>query len=314
MLPSGGPLMREPGGDSHDRRCAGHYSFAMVDVAVITDSTASLPPDRVARAGLRVVPLQVVIDGVSRPEGSTGATAGAVAEAIRAGRRVSTSRPSIDEYAAAYRSAADNGAAAVVVLTMSSRMSGTFDAATVAARTAPVPTRVIDSGTLAMALGFAAAAAARCAAAGGDPDQVAAVATERAAGARTYFVVDDLEHLRRGGRIGAAAALVGSALAVKPLLTITAGEIRPRERVRTANRARLRLEELAVEAMVDAHLAGRGVGLAVHYLDDPAPAEELAFRLQRRATGPVDPVITPVSAVLGVHTGPRTLGVVVSPD
>lgn len=308
MLPSGAGSARERGGKSRE-----HYSFAMADVAVITDSTASLPPDRVAGAGLRVVPLQVVIAGVSRPEGSTGATAGAVAEAIRAGRRVSTSRPSIDEYAAAYRSAAEEGAGAIVVLTMSARMSGTYDAASVAARTAPVPTRVIDSGTLAMALGFAAVEAGRCAAEGAGPDEVAAVATQRAGAARTYFVVDDLEHLRRGGRIGAAAALLGSALSVKPLLTITAGEIRPRERVRTANRARLRLEELAADAMLTAHAAGRGVGLAVHYLDDPAPAEDLAIRLQRRAAGPLDLVITPVSAALGAHTGPRTLGVVVSP-
>ncbi len=286
----------------------------MADVAVITDSTASLPPDRVTRAGLRVIPLQVVVDGDSRAEGSIGASAGAVAEAIRSGRRVSTSRPAIDEFAAAFRAAAEGGASAIVVLPMSARMSGTYDAATVAARTAPVQVRVVDSGTLAMALGFAAISAGEAALAGADADRVAAVAAERAAGAATYFVVDDLEHLRRGGRIGAAAALVGSALAVKPLLTLTDGEIRPLERVRTAGKARIRLEELATAAMTRAYASGRRVGLAVHYLDDPAPAEELAIRLQRRAEGPLDLVITPVSAVIGAHTGPRTLGVVVSPE
>ncbi|WP_152362701.1 DegV family protein [Microlunatus speluncae] len=286
----------------------------MADVAVFTDSTASLPLDRVVRAGLGVIPLQVVIDGRSRAEGATGASPEAVAEAIRTGRRVSTSRPAIDEFAAAYRSAAEAGATAAVVLPMSARMSGTFDAATVAARAAPIPVRVIDTGTLAMALGFAAISAGTAAAGGGDLDRVAAAAAGRAAAAETYFVVDDLEQLRRGGRIGAAAALLGSALAVKPLLTLVDGEIRPRERVRTANRARIRLEELATVAMAKAYATGRRVGLAVHYLDDPAPAEELAFRLQRRAEGPLDLVITPVSAVLGVHTGPRTLGVVVSPE
>lgn len=286
----------------------------MADVAVITDSTASLPSDRANRAGLRVIPLQVVVDGSSRAEGAPGATPGAVAEAFRNGRRVSTSRPAIDEFAAAYRAAAEAGASAVLVLSMSARMSGTYDAARVAARSAPVQVRVVDSGTLAMALGFAAISAGIAAAGGADLDRVAEIATERAASAETYFVVDDLEHLRRGGRIGAASALLGSALAVKPLLTVGSGEIRPYERVRTANRARLRLEELAVAAMTKWYAAGRRVGLAVHYLDDPAPAEELAIRLQRRAEGPLDVVTGPVSAVLGVHTGPRTLGVVVSPE
>lgn len=286
----------------------------MADVAVITDSTASLPADRAARAGLRVIPLQVVIDGRSRAEGSTGATPGAVAEAIRAGVRMSTSRPSIDEFAAAYRSAADSGSSAIIVLSMSARMSGTYDAAQVAARTAPIPVHVIDSGTLAMALGFAAISAGLAAAEGADVAQVAEIGTERAASAETYFVVDDLEHLRRGGRIGAAAALVGSALAVKPLLTVRKGEIGPLERVRTASRARIRLEELALAAISRGYAGGRRVGLAVHYVDDPAPAEELALRLQRRAEGPLDLVVGPVSAVLGVHTGPRTLGVVVSPE
>lgn len=286
----------------------------MADVAVITDSTASLPSERVTRAGLRVIPLQVVVAGTSRAEGSLGASPGAVAEAIRSGRRVSTSRPAIDDFAAAYRAAAEGGASAVVVLPMSARMSGTCDAANVAARTAPIPVRVVDSGTVAMALGFAAISAGEAAAGGADAEQVAAVALARAAGAATYFVVDDLEHLRRGGRIGTAAALLGSALSVKPLLTLAGGEIRPLERVRTANRARIRLEELAAAALAKAYASGRRVGLAVHYLDDPAPAEELAIRLQRAAEGPLDLVITPVSAVVGAHTGPRTLGVVVSPE
>ena len=286
----------------------------MADVAVITDSTASLPPDRVARAGLRVVPLQVVIDGRSRPEGSPGATPDAVAAAIGSGARMSTSRPSIDEFSACYRAAAEGGATAAVVLSMSSRMSGTCDAARVAARTAPIPVRVVDSTTLAMALGFAALTAAEAARDGAGPDEVAAVGLGRTTAAETCFVVDDLEHLRRGGRIGAAAALLGSALAVKPLLTVRQGEIGSLERVRTAGRARVRLEELALAALRRGFAAGPRVGLAVHYVDDPAPAEELAFRLQRQAEGPVDLVVGPVSAVLGVHTGPRTLGVVVSPE
>jgi DegV family protein with EDD domain len=273
-------------------------------VAVVTDSTASLDPVECAAAGIRVVPLQVVIDGVSRPEDEIAS--GQVAAALRGGRRVSTSRPTPDAFAAGYDQAAQDGFESVVSVHLSGQMSGTVAAAELAAQSAPVPVTVVDSRSIALAQGFAVLAGAAAARAGAGAAEVAEVVRRRAAAATTYFSVASLEYLRRGGRIGAAAALLGSALAVKPLLTLREGAIQPYERVRTTSRARARLVELALAAS-----AAGLVDVAVVHLADPAGAAELAGRLAGRVQTEV--VIAELSAVVGVHVGPGTLGVVVAP-
>ncbi len=281
-----------------------------------------------------VVPLQVVLDGVSAAEASDGGsghgtadagvadiTGAEVAAALRAGRTVTTSRPSGQAFAAAYREVADQGGEAVVSVHLSRAISGTYDAAARAARDAPIPVLVLDSGTVAMALGYAALAGAAAAADGASADEVARLIARRAAVSSAFFCVDSLEYLRRGGRIGAAQALLGSALAVKPLLTVADGVIRPYERVRTRAKAVARLQELAFEAAVAVGASAGGaaldIELAVHHLDDATGATELADRLRSslRSAGVrvEDVVVSEVSAVLGVHVGPGTLGVVVAP-
>ena len=133
-------------------------------------------------------------------------------------------------------------------------------------------------------------------------------AREAAAATSLVFYVDTLEHLRRGGRIGAAAALLGTALAVKPLLHVADGRIAPLEKVRTASKALARLEALAVER------AGEdAVDLAVHHLAAAEKAEELAGRLRARVPGLQELHTSEVGAVVGAHVGPGLLGVVVSP-
>lgn len=299
----------------------------MAAVGVVTDSTASLAPGWASRSGIIVVPLQVVLDAVSAPEACDGSlappqdadgvaniTGFEVAAALRNGRRVTTSRPSTEAFAAAYRRAADDGAESVVSVHLSRAISGTYDAAVLAARESPVPVRVVDSTTLAMALGYAVLAGRSTAADGASADEVAGLVERRAAASSAFFSVDSLEYLRRGGRIGAAQALLGSAFAVKPLLTVAEGVIRPYERVRTRAKAVVRLQELALAAAVSAAV---GVDLAVHHLDAAAAADGLAegTRGALRSAGVHvgDVVVSQVSAVLGVHTGPGMLGVVVSP-
>ena len=278
----------------------------MSPVRVVTDGTASLPDGLAEQAGLAVVPLHVLLASRSgggavelRPE--------ALARALRdRGSEVHTSRPSPGEFAAAYRSC---GAEEVVSVHVSARLSGTVDAAALAAREVAaegIAVRVVDAGTLAMGLGFAALAAARSAADGLPAERVERVARDVAASTTLLFYVDTLEHLRRGGRIGAAAALLGSALAVKPLLHVVDGAVAPLERVRTASRALARLEELAVQATGDAP-----VDLAVHHLDAPDRAQALAERLRARLPGLVDLHVSEVGAVVGAHAGPGLLGVVV---
>jgi DegV family protein with EDD domain len=283
----------------------------MSGVAVVTDSTSSLAPGQAEHADIAVVPLQVVIDGVSRPESEVPPAQ--VAAALRDGRRVSTSRPNPEVIATTYSELVEAGYDAIVSVHLSGKISGTCDAAAVAARRVDRPVIVVDSGTVAMGAGFAALSGAAAARAGGDIDAVAAVVRARAATASFYFYVDSLEYLRRGGRISATAAVLGSALSVKPILTMVDGEIRASERVRTESRALARLDELALSAL--ARAAGRSdrVGVAVHHLDNPKGAQRLVDRLSGRVpAGEI--VVSEMSAVLGVHVGPGTVGVVVSPE
>src|SRR6478672_5463622 len=214
-------------------------------VAVVTDSTSYLPAELVRERGIAVVPLQVVIGGTSYDEGD-GASSGTVAEALRTWQPVTTSRPGPAAFAAAYTRAAEAGCTGVVSVHLSSQMSGTVESARLGAKETSLPVEVVDSGSLGMGLGFAALSAAVRAAAGAPLDEVADAAHRRAAASSVVFYVDTLEHLRRGGRIGAAAALLGSALAVKPLLHLVDGHIEPLEKVRTAQKAIARLEEVAV--------------------------------------------------------------------
>jgi DegV family protein with EDD domain len=275
-------------------------------VAIVTDSTAYLPPPAMERHSITAVPLTVVLGDQALEEG-TEISARSLATALQKRRSVTTSRPSPETFSQAYRVAADAGATGIVSLHLSAELSGTYDAAVLAAKDAPVPVRVVDTGMIAMALGFCALAAAEVSEAGGSLDEAVAAAEKRAEGTSAYFYVDTLDYLRRGGRIGTAQALLGSALAVKPLLQLTEGRIDMLERVRTASRAIARLEEIAAERAGTAP-----VDIAVHHLAAPERAAVLADRLRERVPGLAELHVSEVGAVIGAHTGPGLLGVVVS--
>jgi DegV family protein with EDD domain len=276
-------------------------------VAIVTDSTAYLPPPAMERHGIIAVPLTVVLGDQALDEG-TEISARSLAQALQKRRSVTTSRPSPELFAETYRKVAEAGATGIVSLHLSAEFSGTYDAAVLAAREAPVPVRVVDTGMVAMALGFCALTAAESAEAGGTADEAVTAAEKRAAGTSAFFYVDTLEYLRRGGRIGAAQALFGSALAVKPLLQLDGGRIEMLEKVRTASRAIARLEEIVAERAGSAP-----VDIAVHHLAAPERASALAERLRARLPGLADLHVSEVGAVIGAHTGPGLLAAVVSP-
>lgn len=277
-------------------------------VAVVTDSTAYLPPGVAQERAIRVVPLEVRLGSRVGREG-VDVDAAALRAAL-ADRRldVQTSRPNPAEFAACYRAALAGGADGVVSVHLSRGLSGTWDAARVAAQeVGPDRVRVVDSRAAGMGLGYAVLAAADAADAGSDGAAVEAAALDVAARCRMFFSVDTLERLRRGGRIGTAAALFGTALAVKPLLHVAQGRILPLEKVRTTARAAQRLVELAVKA------AGEGpVDLAVHHLGAAARAEEVAARLRERLDV-ARLLVSEVGAVIGAHVGTGLLAVVVVP-
>jgi DegV family protein with EDD domain len=280
-------------------------------IVLVTDSTAMLPPKVVAERGIVVVPLQVVIGADVLDEGSEGATPEMVAEALREFRPVSTSRPSPSVMLEVYEQAAREGATAVVSIHLSGEMSGTFESAQLAAREASIPVTAVDTRQVGIATGYAVLAAADVLDEDGTAADAAEAARSRAAASSSLFYVDTLEYLRRGGRIGAAAALFGGALAVKPLLTIEDGVVATREKVRTAARALSRLEELAVLAADEEQ-----VDVCVAHLASPDRAGQLAERLTEGLADNLsgrEVWCGELGAVLGAHVGPGMLAVCVAP-
>lgn len=278
----------------------------MSRIAVVTDSTAYLPPDVISRLKIGVVPLAVIVEGESFTEGGEGSEA--IVAALRRGIPATTSKPTPEAFLESYQSAARAGFDGVVSIHLSAKMSGTCESARVAAARSPIPVEVIDTQQMAMGVGFAAIAAADAAVDGENLDGVAESARIRAAATSSYFTVSTLEYLRRSGRIGRARALLGTALAMKPILTLDAGEIVAREKVRTTDRAYARIEELAVTAA-----NGKAVDVTVHHLGLEEKAVEVASRIALKL-GPIsDVLVSEVGAVVGAHTGPGTLGVIIAP-
>jgi DegV family protein with EDD domain len=278
---------------------------------VVTDSTASLPPEVAASRGIVVVPLQVVIGATVYDEGPGGATPEMVAEALKEFRPVSTSRPAPAYLAEVYAKAAADGADEILSIHLSAEMSGTYESALLAARESPVPVTVIDSRQVGVATGYAALSAADVLDAGGSLAEAAEAARRRAASATALFYVDTLEYLRRGGRIGAAAAILGGALSVKPLLQIEDGRVVSLDRVRTSARALSRMEDLVVAAAGDLP-----VELCVSHLANPERASGLADRLAERLAPNLagrEVWCGELGAVLGAHVGPGMVAVCVAP-
>jgi DegV family protein with EDD domain len=282
-------------------------------IAVVTDSTASLPAGVAEEFGVQVVPLYIELNGVLGAEGPGAGGTVSPADVARAlsDRRgtVQTSRALPDDFRAAFRSAFDRGAAGVVAVLMSSALSGTYASAVLAAQQCrgEPQARVVVSRSAAMGLGFAVLAAAETARAGGSFDEVYDAAVQTAARTTTLFYVDTLEHLRRGGRIGTAQALLGTALSVKPILAVAEGSIVLKEKVRTSTRALARLEALAAEAA-----GGSAVDIAVHHLAAEDRAEALAARLKNRLSRLDRLYVSEIGATIGAHAGPGLLGVVVA--
>ncbi|GHD02061.1 DegV family protein [Zhihengliuella salsuginis] len=280
-------------------------------VAVVTDSAAALPEDWLEPfgAGVRVVPMPVMIDGQIYTEGHDDVET-ALATGLATGARISTSRPAPGVFARTYGDLAETGYTAVVSVHLSSGLSGTVDAARLAARDAAIDVRVVDSETVGMAQGYAVLAALEAARGGGSADDVAAAAAADGPGS-INFVVPTLDQLRRGGRITLAASVLGTLLSVKPLLTVRDGQIQVRDKVRTQSRALDRLVEISRDAATArAEKSGRPARIAVHCYGNTDQAQEIVHELAAYADGEVRVVGLP--AVLGAHTGAGVVAVVVA--
>lgn len=272
----------------------------------MTDSTSSIPPDLATQWGITVVPTQIKLGTEIRAEPTVPTDV--LIKALQQNVDVSTSAPDLAGFVMAYRDLAERGVDEVVSVHVSSRQSETYEVARTAATQVRVPVHVVDSRMVGMSLGYAVLAAARVAGAGGGPRRVMDALARRLEGASELIYVDTLEYLRRGGRIGTAAAMLGSALAIKPLLTMINGQIAPLDRVLGTERALRRLVDTAVRKT-----DGRTVDLAVEHFGAAARAARMLVRVRSRIPTAREITLTEVSSTIGVHVGPGAVGITVSP-
>jgi fatty acid kinase fatty acid binding subunit len=270
-------------------------------VAIVTDSTADLPPQLARSRSISVVPLTLHFDGRSLLDGVDITPTEFYRRLPSATIHPTTSQPSPGQFAETYSSLlADH--TEVVSVHISEKLSGTYASARQAADlTDPGRVRVIDSQLVSMSLGLVTLAASTLASQGLDGATIESRIRSMREQVQTYFSVATLEFLRRGGRIGRASALLGSVLQVKPVLCIRDGLVTPLERVRTFERALNRIVELTRE--VD---RGEGVCVIVGHAEALGDAERIAEELEPIAD---TLMIQPLGPVVGAHAGPGVVGV-----
>jgi DegV family protein with EDD domain len=275
-------------------------------VAVVTDSTACLPPDLAASWGVYVVQQQLRVGDHSDDESRVPGPA--LVRALREKVAVSTAAPDPGAFFWAYQDAAAAGAPAILSVHVSGRLSQTCEMARQAAAHIGIPVHVLDSGTLGMSMGYAVLSAAQAAQAGADIKQVLGVAATRIARSSELVHVETLEYLRRGGRIGATAHLLGTALSMKPLLTLKDGVVSALDRTMGGERAMRKLVDRVASAAGD-----RRVDVAVEHVgeDDRVPALEAL--LHERLPNVREAMRVEVSSIIAAHVGPGALGISVAP-
>lgn len=275
--------------------------------AIVTDSTSNLPPELARDRRIHVVPLYVVWgdqslrDGVDIQEPEFYAR-------LRASREIpKTSQATPQDFTELFaRIRAEENVDEIVCIVLSSELSGTYASAILARGMVDFPVHVIDSRQVSWALGHAVLAAADTRDQGATPDEIAAAAQEAAPRQHLVFTIESLDYLRRGGRIGSGRLLVGSALNIKPVLTVRDGVIEPLENVRTRKRALQQIIKTAAK-LVDGHPVTRLTVLHADAEDEGREVLELARAQFELAEIPM----TYATTVLGVHTGPGAVGLVI---
>ncbi|MBC7234375.1 MAG: DegV family protein [Chloroflexi bacterium] len=277
-------------------------------VGLVSDSTPGFSDEFVAKYHLRIVPLYIRMGDETLRDGVDIKADEFYRRLPELPNLPTTSQPSAGDFQACYQALVDEGATGIVSVHLSSGVSGTINSATLAAQEVSVPVEIVDTQSASAAQIFAVEAAGEAIAAGANAEQAAEAARRVCAAQRIIFAVDTLEYLYKGGRIGGAAALVGSLLQFKPLLYFHEGKIDALERVRTSARAARRMLEIMGEWM-----AGQGpLRAMVLHAVAPERADELADEA-RRCLDIVDLQIAVVPPVLGTYTGPGTVGMCCCP-
>ncbi|EKF23138.1 EDD, DegV family domain protein [Mycolicibacterium hassiacum DSM 44199] len=270
-------------------------------VIVVTDSSARLSPDELAARNIRQVPLHVLVDDQDLRDGIDE-----VPYDIHDRPKVSTAGAAPAELADAYRQAlADSGGDGVVAVHLSAALSSTYSSAVAAAREFGPAVRVVNSRSAAMGVGFVARLAADAAASGADLDTVEAQARSATERTHAFIVVHTLENLRRSGRIGVAASWLGTALALKPLLTLDVdGRLVLDQRIRTVGKAHAAMIERVVALIGD-----NRARVAVHHVDNHDAADAIGATLTDRLPQLESLDVRDMGPVLAVHVGAGAVGV-----
>ncbi len=276
----------------------------MPKIAVLSDSTANLPAAEVSAHEIQLVPLKIhwgdetYLDGVTLDSDTFYRWLEQRTDSPH------TSQPASGEFARVYRDlAARTGAEQIVGIFVSSEISGTYGSAVQGAAQCPeLDITVIDSRSVSMGLGFQVLAAARLAQAGAGREEIVARIRALQAEIQVLFAVDTLEYLRRGGRIGRAARLLGTVLSLKPVLAIEGGEVTALAKVRSRRKSLQTLVDLA-----ERRLAGRQLAeVAVLDIGAPTDAAWLSEQVRMRL-GVAEIHRTTITPVLGAHAGPHTV-------
>ncbi|MBP7332894.1 MAG: DegV family protein [Firmicutes bacterium] len=281
----------------------------MNQVKIVTDSTADLPPDLAAKYNITVVPLMVIFnDNEIFRDGVDIDTGQFYRRQIERKEYSRTSQPAPAEFLSIYKELASSGSS-VISIHLSSALSGACQSARMARDMLPgADIAVIDSKLASMGLGMIALEAARAAGAGKNKDEILMIVRQMISEGMLYFIVDTLEYLARGGRIGKAQALLGNILSIKPILYLKDGVVHPLEKARGRAKAIDRLAQI-----VEKKVGQRRVKCALIHGMDPVGMRQLHENIMPLLNCD-EPVCSTLGAVIGTHTGMGALGIAIFPD
>lgn len=281
----------------------------MAFIGLVSDSTAFLPDEVVARYGIRIAPLYIKWEEQTYRDGVDLTASDFYQRLPHSNVLPTTSQPSVGDFEKIYRELADQGASGIISIHLSTGISGTVNSATLAAQQiSSIPVEVIDTRCAGAMHMLAVEAGARAIAAGADLKGAVAAVNQVIEAQRTVFTVDTLEYLYKGGRIGGAAALLGSMLQFKPLLYFREGKIDALERVRKSSRALQRM----VEVMASWVGSAEPMQCVIMHADC-MDRVETAAELLKQQINVADIRVTLLTPVIGAHVGPGTLGLCCCP-
>lgn len=271
-------------------------------VAIVTDSTVDLAPELIEELGITIVPLQVIFGNEAYRERVDITTDEFYERLVKSRPLPTTSAPSVGAFQEAYERLLKE-VDSIVSIHIGAKLSGTVQAAQTARQSLAKPERVevVDSRMISLAMGFAIMDAVEAARSGAKLAVVKAVAESALQRVQVRFMLDTLEYLRRGGRIGRARAYLGTFLSIKPILSLREGELYPEERVRTRSRGLERMIQWAIRQQ-------KVKRAAVGHSTTPDEAESIRQRMAMAFPNTKVHLIR-FGPVLGTHAGPGIVGV-----